>query len=129
MKRGLTALSSNPLVLILLINLFMIVIGILMDDVSAVLLSTPMLLPRALELGSSPIHFAAIVGVNLGLGNITPPTAPLFYLSGELCGACINESIPATLVLIGFAWMPVLLLTTYVPALSLWLPKLFLGIQ
>ncbi len=126
---GLTSLSENPLVLILLINLFMIAIGMLMDDVSAVLLSTPMLLPLAVELGISPIHFAAIVGVNLGLGNITPPTAPLLYLSGQLCGARINESIPPTLMLIAFAWIPVLVLTTYVPGLSLWLPGLLLGIQ
>lgn len=126
---GLSTLSENPYVLILLINLFMIMIGMLMDDVSAVLLSTPMLLPLAVELGISPIHFAAIVGVNLGLGNITPPTAPLLYLSGQLSGARINQTIPPTLAMIMFAWIPVLLLTIYVPQLALWLPGFFLGIQ
>jgi TRAP-type C4-dicarboxylate transport system permease large subunit len=105
----------------------MILIGMLMDDVSAVLLCTPMLLPIAVNLGLSPIHFAAVVGVNLGMGNVTPPTAPLLYLSGQLNGARINETLRPTMYLLVFAWTPTLLLTTFVPELSLWLPKLLLG--
>lgn len=58
----------------------------LMDDTSGVLLATPILLPIVTELGVSPIQFAAIVGVNLGMGNITPPTAPLLYLGGKISG-------------------------------------------
>jgi TRAP-type C4-dicarboxylate transport system permease large subunit len=124
---GLTSLSDNRYVLLLLINVFMVIIGMLMDDVSAVLLSTPMLLPLAVELGLSPIHFAAVVGVNLGMGNVTPPTAPLLYLSGQLNGARINETLGPTLYLLAFAWLPTLLLTTFVPDLALWLPRLILG--
>jgi TRAP-type C4-dicarboxylate transport system permease large subunit len=124
---GLTALTDNRYVLLLILNLFMILIGMLMDDVSAVLLCTPMLLPIAVELGLSPIHFAAVVGVNLGLGNVTPPTAPLLYLSGQLNGARINQTLRPTLYLIAFAWVPTLLLTTFFPALALWLPNVLLG--
>lgn len=78
----LTSITDNPILILLMINLFMIIIGMLMDDASAVLLATPILLPLAIKLGVSPIQFAAIVGVNLGMGNITPPTAPLLYLGG-----------------------------------------------
>jgi len=124
---ALTSISENKYVLLLMLNVFMVIIGMLMDDVSAVLLSTPMLLPLAVELGLSPIHFAAVVGVNLGLGNVTPPTAPLLYLSGQLNGASISQTLPTTLYLIVFAWIPTLLVTTFVPELSLWLPKLLLG--
>jgi tripartite ATP-independent transporter DctM subunit len=124
---GLTSLTENHYVLLLILNLFMILIGMLMDDVSAVLLCTPMLLPLAMELGLSPIHFAAVVGVNLGLGNVTPPTAPLLYLSGQLNGARIDQTLRPTLNLIAFAWVPTLLLTTFVPELALWLPNLLLG--
>jgi TRAP-type C4-dicarboxylate transport system permease large subunit len=124
---GLSSLTENPYVLLLILNLFMILIGMLMDDVSAVLLCTPMLLPIAVNLGLSPIHFAAVVGVNLGMGNVTPPTAPLLYLSGQLNGARINETLRPTMYLLVFAWTPTLLLTTFVPELSLWLPKLLLG--
>jgi len=73
----LTSISDSPAVIMIMINLFMILLGMLMDDTSGVLLATPILLPIVTELGVSPIQFAAIVGVNLGMGNITPPTAPL----------------------------------------------------
>lgn len=126
---SLTLISSNKYVLLLMLNLFMIFIGMLMDDVSAVLLSTPILLPLAVELGISPIHFAAIVGVNLGLGNITPPTAPLLYLSGQLNGSRIDQILSPTFYIILLAWIPTLLATTFLPKLSLWLPSLLLGIK
>ncbi len=124
---SLTVISDNKIVLMLMINLFMVIIGMLMDDVSAVLLVTPILVPVVVDLGLSPVHFAAIVGVNLGMGNITPPTAPLLYLSSKLNGATMAETIGPTLKLILFAWIPTLLLTTYVPDLALWLPRLLLG--
>ena len=107
----------------------MIMVGMLMDDVSAVLLVTPILLPVVKNLGMSPIHFAAIVGVNLGFGNVTPPTAPLLYLASQLNGAKATETLAVTLYMLVFAWVPTLIVTTYVPALSEWLPKLVLGIN
>ena len=79
------------------------------------------------DLGVSPVHFAAIVGVNIGMGNITPPTAPLLYLSVQLNGATVGEALGPTVKLICFAWLPTLLLTTYFPGLALWLPRLLLG--
>ncbi|MEH6578426.1 MAG: TRAP transporter large permease [Amphritea sp.] len=118
------SLSVSPIVVLLLINLMMVIIGMLMDDVSGVLLATPLLLPLALELGVTGTQFAAIVGVNLGMGNITPPTAPLLYLSGQLSGASIKDTMKPTLYMICFAWMPTLMLVTFVPEVSLWLPKL-----
>lgn len=126
---GLTSITDNPLLILMMINLFMVIIGMLMDDASAVLLSTPILLPLVTQLHVSPVQFAAIVGVNLGMGNITPPTAPLLYLGGQLNGARINQMMKPTLCMIAFAWIPTLLLVTYVPSLSLWLPHLVLGIQ
>ncbi len=123
----LTSISENKLTIILMINIFMIIIGMLMDDVSAVLLVTPILVPIVSDLGISIVHFAAIVGVNIGMGNITPPTAPLMYLSAQLAGATVKETMRPTLILIIFAWIPTLILTTYVPSLSLWLPNLLLG--
>lgn len=111
------------------INIFMIIMGMLMDDCSATMLCTPILLPIIIKLGVSPIHFAAIVGVNIGMGNVTPPTAPLLYLAGRLNGASIDQSIKPTLQLILFCWLPLLLAITYIPSLSLFLPRLILGIK
>ncbi|MEG1798918.1 MAG: TRAP transporter large permease, partial [Synergistaceae bacterium] len=82
---ALLSITDNKLLILLLVNIFMVIIGMIMDDVSGILLCTPILLPVVTALGVHPIHFAAILGVNLGMGNITPPTAPMLYLSGRIC--------------------------------------------
>lgn len=125
----LTSITTNRYAILFMLNIFMIIMGMLMDDVSAVLLSTPILLPIVIQLGFSPVHFAAIVGVNLGMGNITPPAAPLLYLGSRVGNAPINEMLMPTVWMLVFGWLPTLLLTTYVPQLSLFLPRLILGIK
>jgi C4-dicarboxylate transporter, DctM subunit len=123
----LRAISENPVVIIMMINIFLIIMGMLMDDISAILLCTPILLPIVIQLGVDPIHFAAIIGVNLGMGCVTPPCAPFLYLAGRVGNAPVNEMLRPTFALILFAWLPTLLLTTYVPGFALWLPRLILG--
>ncbi|MDL2226265.1 TRAP transporter large permease [Deltaproteobacteria bacterium OttesenSCG-928-M10] len=121
------SISTEKLAILLMINIFMILIGMLMDDVSGTLLCTPLLLPIIASLGVSPIQFAAILGVNLGMGNITPPTAPLLYLGGRLGNAGVKQMGKPTMWLLLCAWLPTLVVTTYWPPLSLWLPSLFVG--
>lgn len=123
----LLVVSENKLVVLLLINIFLVFIGMLMDDVSGVLLSTPIILPIAMHIGVDPIHFAAILSVNMGLGVVTPPAAALLYLAGKMADARINQLIKPTVIIIFFAWLPTLILTTYIPELSLFLPRLILG--
>jgi tripartite ATP-independent transporter DctM subunit len=120
----LTSISDNTTVLIMMVNLFLILIGMIMDDTSAILLTTPIMLPIVTALGVNPIHYAAIMGVNLGLGCVTPPCAPFLYLGSRVGGAPINEMLKPTLWLILFAWIPTLIVTTYVPQVSLFLPRL-----
>jgi tripartite ATP-independent transporter DctM subunit len=122
---AMTSVTDNTVILILMVNLFLIVIGMLMDDTSAILLTTPILLPVVIQLGVSPVHFAAILGVNLGLGCVTPPTAPFLYLGARIGNAPIGEMMGPTMWFIAFAWIPTLALTTFVPGLSLFLPRLF----
>lgn len=121
------SISENPIVLMLMVNLVLVMIGMLMDDVSGILLGAPLLFPIVTELGMDPIQFAAVIGVNLGMGNITPPTAPLLYLGARVGRTSVNEMLNPTLMMILFAWIPTLLITTYVPEVSLWLPEAFLG--
>ncbi len=121
------SVSENPIVILLMINVVMILIGMLMDDISGLLLATPILLPIAQSTGMDPIHFAAVIGVNLGMANITPPTAPLLYLGAQVCDTPVSKMLWPTLVFIIFAWLPTLMLTTFVPELALWLPDLLLG--
>ena len=118
------SISDNPIIILLMVNLVMILIGMLMDDISGVLLSAPLLLPIVTSVGMDPIHFAAVLGVNLGMANITPPTAPLLYLGARVTGVSVNEMMKPTLIMIFFAWLPTLMLTTFVPATALWLPEL-----
>ena len=124
---ALLSITENEIILLLMVNLFLVVIGMLMDDVSGVLLSTPILLPLVVEMGVDPIHFAAIIGVNLGMGLLTPPTAPLLYLGSRMGKTPVAHMFGPTLIIILFAWLPTLILTTYVPQLSLFLPNLLLG--
>ncbi len=119
----LTSISENKYVILLMVNMFMVIIGMLMDDCSGILLCTPILLPVMNEIGVHPIHFAAIIGVNLGMGNITPPTAPLLYLAGRISQAEVAHMLKPTLTLILFAWIPTLIITTYLPEVALFLPK------
>lgn len=123
---ALLGVTDNKYVILLLVNVFMIIIGMIMDDVSGILLCTPILLPVVTALGVHPVHFAAILGVNLGMGNVTPPTAPMLYLSGRICNANVNKMLNPIMLFVLLAYIPTLLLTTFIPALSLTLPKLIL---
>jgi tripartite ATP-independent transporter DctM subunit len=122
-----TSLSDNKNVILLAINVFLVVIGMIMDDTCATMLVTPMLVPLMVKLGGSPYQMAAILGVNLGMGNVTPPTAPYLYMSSQLAGVNALKVTKYVLILILFAYIPTLLLTTYVPEVSTFLPKLLLG--
>ena len=118
------SVSENPIVILLMVNVVMILIGMVMDDISGLLLSAPLLLPIVTSVGMEPIHFAAVLGVNLGMANITPPTAPLLYLGARVTNTPVNKMIKPTLIMIFFAWLPTLMITTFVPQTALWLPNL-----
>ena len=122
------SISTNPIVVMMMINLFLVLMGMLMDDISVVVLTTPILLPIILDLGFNPVHYAAIVGVNTALGCITPPAAPVLYLSGRVGGAPINEIMKPALTFMLLCWVPVLIVTAYIPKVCLFLPHVVLGV-
>lgn len=123
----LNQVSDSPVICLLIINLLLLLIGMLMDDASSILLATPLLLPVVQAFGVDPVQFAAIIGVNIGMANVTPPCAPFLYFACRIGNTNIKEVMRPTLILILFAWLPVLLLVTYVPGLATWLPNLLLG--
>lgn len=124
---ALTSVSENPVVILLMINLFMVILGMITDDCCGTLIAGPLLLPVIVSLGVSPYHFAAILGVNLGMGNITPPCAPFLYLASRICNVPVAEMVKYVGIIIMCAYIPVLLLVTFIPELSLWLPRLIMG--
>ncbi|WP_138473092.1 TRAP transporter large permease [Poseidonocella sp. HB161398] len=121
------SVSENPVVILLMVNLVMILIGMLMDDISGLLLATPLLLPIVQGVGMDPVHFSAVLGVNLGMANVTPPTAPLLYLGARVTKTPVARMLKPTLLFILFAWLPTLMLTTFLPQVALFLPGLLLG--
>jgi tripartite ATP-independent transporter DctM subunit len=110
---------------LLFINIILLLIGMIMDDISGSIIAASILYPVASELGIDPFHFVAIVGVNLGLGNITPPVAPLLFLTSGVAGNVpMNLYIGHLFKFIAFVHIPVLLLVTYIPSFGLYLPTL-----
>ncbi len=123
-SESLLTLSTDKVMVLLLINLLLIITGMVMDELSAILLVTPLLYPVVLELGIHPIHFAAIIGTNLGMGMMTPPMAGIMYIGARVGKVTIDKMFKTSMILILFGSIPVILLTTFWPPLSLFLPKL-----
>jgi TRAP-type C4-dicarboxylate transport system permease large subunit len=121
--------GGNKTLILLMVNLFLVIQGMLMDDFSGTLMAAPLLFPLMKDIGVHPVHFAAIMGTNLGMGNMTVPMAPILYLGCRIGGVTIDKvMVPSTMFLI-FGSLPVVLITTYFPDLSLFLPRLILGIK
>lgn len=119
-----TSLSTNPIMVLLLINLLLLVIGMFMETISSIIIMTPILLPVATALGVDPIAFGVIMTVNLAIGFCTPPLGVNLFVASSISGVSIEQLSKAILPF--FAGMLVLLmLITYVPAISLALPSLW----
>ena len=116
-------MTSKVLVL-MMVNVIMLIMGMLMDDLSGTLLAATMLYPLVSAVGVNPLHFAAIVGVNLGLGCTTPPCAPMLFLAGRIGNTPAKEYLKPAMILMFSGQLPVLVVTTYWPTLSLFLPNL-----
>lgn len=122
----LTGFTDNRYIVLLMVNVFLLILGMLMDDFSGTVLAAPLLFPLMKEIGVHPIHFAAILGTNLGLGNKTPPTAPILYLAGRIGNCSLDKLIKPQMIFIVTCSIPVVLITTYFPPLSLALPHLLM---
>jgi len=118
-------ITTNKTILLLLINLFLIFTGMIVDELSGVLLVTPLLYPVILKLGINPIHFAAILGANLGMGMMTPPMAGIMYIGARIGNVTIDKMFKTSMILIFFCSIPVIIITTFWPTLSLFIPTLF----
>ena len=120
----LLGISDNPLVLLLLINLFLLAIGIFMDMTPAVLIFTPIFLPVAVQLGMSPLHFGIMLIMNLTIGLCTPPVGSILFVSCAVAKTSIGN-IVRPMIPMYMALMIALLIVTYVPQFSEALPRFF----
>jgi tripartite ATP-independent transporter DctM subunit len=122
--QALITISESKVVILVIINLLLLFVGTFMDMTPAVLIFTPIFLPIAIQLGIDPIHFGIIMVMNLSIGLCTPPVGSVLFVG------CSVAEIPITKVirpLIPFflAMIVTLLVVTYIPDLSLWIPRLF----
>ena len=121
-----SGVTENYYLTLLLVNVFLILLGMIVDDFTGTLLAAPLLFPLMTHIGVHPVHFAAILGTNLGLGNVNPPTAPILYLAARIGNVSVDKMIKPALIFMVCGALPVVLVTTYWPALSLFLPNLIL---
>jgi tripartite ATP-independent transporter DctM subunit len=120
----LLALSDNPIIILLIINLLLLFVGIFMDMTPAVLIFTPIFLPIITKLGMDPIQFGIVLVLNLCVGLCTPPVGSVLFVGVGVVNTTIEKVVKPLLPLF-FAMIVSLFLVTYLPELSLWLPRVF----
>ena len=114
------SISSEPLVIILLITLLLLIVGTFMDTIAAIIILTPILLPIAIQIGYDPIHFGILMVVNLAIGFITPPLGVNLFVASGISGLSL-EDLSRAIVPFFFAMVFTLLLLTFLPQISLFL--------
>ena len=117
------SISDNKYVFLFLVNLLLLLLGTFMDLAPMLLICTPIFMPVIAKLGIDPVHFGMIMILNLGIGLITPPVGPTLFV-GCAVGKVTMEQVSKELWPFYGAMCVALLLVTYVPAISLWLPSL-----
>jgi len=115
---------SNPILIFLMINIILLIVGTFMDMTPAVLIFTPIFLPVAMALGMHPVQFGMIIVLNLCIGVCTPPVGTLLFVGSGVAKVPVTKVIKPLLPLLGVMVL-VLMVITYFPELSLWLPRVF----
>jgi C4-dicarboxylate transporter, DctM subunit len=121
--QGFIALSDNPYVFLLLVNLLLLIVGMFLETGAAIIILAPILTPVALKLGIDPIHFGIIMIVNLAVGMTTPPVGVNLFVACQVAGSRIEQILKSMLPFYGVLLLDIILIT-YLPQLSLWLPAL-----
>lgn len=116
--------SDNPIVILLLLNIILLFLGTFMDMSPLIVITTPIFLPVAVAYGVDPVHFGIILILNLGIGLCTPPVGSVLFVGCAVGKVSVGKVIKTIWPFYGAA-VATLMLVTYIPSLSLWLPSLF----
>ncbi|HLS52450.1 MAG TPA: TRAP transporter large permease, partial [Tissierellaceae bacterium] len=117
-------LTDNPILIALLINLILLVLGMIMDMAPIILIATPILLPIATSIGIDPVQFGIIVVLNCGIGLLTPPVGSVLFIGSAVSNVRMEKLVKATIPFY-ICMVVTLLLVTFVPGISMWLPTVF----
>ena len=120
---ALLTVSENPIIILLLINLILLVVGCFMETVAAITILVPVLLPIAIHVGVDPVHFGVILVLNLMIGLLTPPVGMVLYVLSRVAKVPFERCVSATAPFL-IPLFAVLLLVTFVPIFTMWLPTL-----
>lgn len=123
-SQAIMSISENPIIILLIMNITLLIVGTFMDLTPAILIFTPIFLPIATQIGLHPVHFGIILVFNLCIGIMTPPVGSVLFVGCSVAEISIEKVIKPLLPFF-VALVAVLLLVTYVPAISLFLPRLF----
>lgn len=126
LAKAIQALTTNKYLVLLLINLFLLFMGMIMEVGANVIILAPILAPVAVKLGVDPLHFALIMIVNLNIGLSTPPLGVCLFVAAPLAKVSLEEASKAIFPFL-LVEIAVLLLLTYMPGLTLWLPRVLMG--
>ena len=118
---------ENKYLILLMLNIFLLILGMFLDGIPILILVVPLALPLMQELGINLVHLGAMMVVNVGIGVMTPPFAMSIFVGSRLAEVPAAELTKAMMPFLFLVSIPVLLLTTYIPALSCWLPEILLG--
>ncbi|NPV91133.1 MAG: TRAP transporter large permease [Firmicutes bacterium] len=122
--KWLFGITESPIIFLLLVNAMLLIVGMFMETNTSILLLAPILVPAARAYGVDPVHFGAIMLLNLEIGMITPPFACNLFVGCRLAGISMDKIVRPILGFI-FVCLPILLAITYIPALSLAVVNLF----
>ncbi|MDF2543937.1 MAG: transporter large permease [Herbinix sp.] len=122
-SNGLLGLTDNKIIILLLMNVILLIVGTFMDPTPAVLIFTPIFLPICTSFGMHPVHFGIMIVFNLCIGTITPPVGPILFTGCKVANIKI-EAVFKTLIPYFAITIVLLLLVTYVPALSMMVPNM-----
>ena len=115
--------TDNPIVFLLLINVVLLITGMILEPVAGLLITVPVLLPAAIEFGIDPLHLGIVMILNLVLGLLTPPVGLVLYVLSSVTGSSVQTVTRGTIPFL-IPLLITLLLITFIPAFSLWLPGL-----
>jgi tripartite ATP-independent transporter DctM subunit len=118
-------ITDNRILILLLVNAFLIFVGMIMDDLSVTVVIAPLFMPLMLHVGVDPIHFGAIVACSVIIGANSPPVAPILYMACRIGKVSIHHAIMPALLMIFLVALPIMIAVTFIPALSLFVPRLF----
>jgi tripartite ATP-independent transporter DctM subunit len=127
LAQGVLGISENTVILILAVNVLLLFLGMFMDTIVLLIIVVPLIMPLFDAIGMNLIHAGAMIVLNCGIGLVTPPYAASLFIGARVAGAPVHAIAKPAMLFIGLGAIPALVLTTFIPQLSLWLPTLIVG--